>query len=82
MDAQRSRTIKIGQSHRKSRTYQPTTSTYLVDLQEQQPAQLQSAVKRAKPGFTMFYPAKPVLTTHAWKFLGFGRAGYIIIYVV
>ena len=59
MDAQRSRTIKIGQSHRKSRTYQPTTSTYLVDLQEQQPAQLQSAVKRAKPGFTMFYHVLP-----------------------
>ena len=51
MDARKSRTIKIGQSWRKSRTYRPTTSTNLVDFLEQQPVQF--AVKRAKPGFTI-----------------------------
>ena len=73
MDARRSRTIKIGQSRRKSRTYRPTTSTYLVDLLEQQPATICS-----EKGKTGFYPVKPVFTPHAWKFLGFGRAGYIM----
>ena len=53
MDARISRTIKIGQSRRKSRTYRPTTSTYLVDLLEQQPA----TICREK-GTTGFYRVK------------------------
>ena len=60
MDARRSQTIKIGQSHRKSRTYRPTTSTYLVDLLEQQPATICS-----EKGKTRFYLVKPVFTPHA-----------------
>ena len=65
MDAQRSRTIKIGQSHRKSRTYQPTTSTYLVDLQEQQPATICSEKGKTRlyhvlPGKTGVYNSRLV----------------------
>ena len=62
MDARRSRTIKIGQSRRKNRTYRPTTSTYHVDLLEQQPATICS-----EKGKTRFYHSKPGFTPHAWK---------------
>ena len=60
MDARRSRTIKIGQSRRKSRTYRPTTSTYLVDLLEQQPATIcsEKGKTRVLPGKTRVHPSR------------------------
>ena len=79
MDARRSRTIKIGQSRRKNRTYRPTTSTYLVDLLEQQPATICS-----EKGKTQFYHSKPGFTPHAWKntvLEGEGIYIYICIYI-
>ena len=60
MDARISRTIKIGQSRRKSRTYRPTTSTYLVDLLEQQPATIcsEKGKTRVLPGKTRVHPSR------------------------
>ena len=55
--------LRSGSPRRKSRTYRPTTSTYLVDLLEQQPATIcsekgKTRFYQAKPGFTMFYPSR------------------------
>jgi len=44
-----------------------------VDIPEQQPATICS-----EKGKTGFYPVKPVFTLQDWKFIGFGRAGYIL----
>ena len=63
MDARISRTIKIGQSRRKSRTYRPTTSTYLVDLLEQQPATICSEKGKTK---TRVYPSRLEISRF-WK---------------
>ena len=76
MDARRSRTIKIGQSRRKSRTYQPTTSTYLVDLLEQQPATICS-----EKGKNPVLPGKTRVCPSRLDFFQFGRAGCIYIYI-
>ena len=75
MDARRSRTIKIGQSRRKSRTYQPTTSTYLVDLLEQQPATICS-----EKGKNPVLPGKTRVCPSRLNFFQFRRAGFMFVY--
>ena len=78
MDARKGRTVEIGQSRRKSRTYRPTTSTYLVDLLEQQPATIWSK-KKAKPGFTSQNSVLPL--TPEKNTVSEGEGIYIYIYV-
>ena len=80
MDARKGRTVEIGQSRRKSRTYRPTTSTYLVDLLEQQPPTICSK-KRAKPGFTSQNSVLPLTPEKNTGLEGEGIYTYIYIII-
>ena len=71
MNARRGRTTKVAQSRRKRRTYRPTTSTYLVDLLEEQPGTIcsekgKTRFYRVKHGKTCVYPSRLEISRF-WK---------------